>query len=68
MICLSYVRYMPVEQYGMYVCDGETNTALPGVQIYILGHGQYWYACEGKVVARGAEDSPKLLSHAGCVL
>ena len=38
------------DAYGVYVCDSGTNTALPGSQIYMLGHGQYWYACEGEVV------------------
>ena len=49
--CLLHVIWYKNEQYGMYVCDGKTNTGLPGEQIFILGHGQYWYACEGKVVA-----------------
>ena len=44
---LRYVLYAiwyENEPYGMYVCDGKTQTGLPGERIFILGHGKHWYA------------------------
>ena len=51
---LRYVLYAiwyENEPCGMYVCDGKTKIGLPGERIFILGHGKYWYACEGKIAA-----------------
>lgn len=39
------------KDYGFYICRTTTETGLPGEHLFIVSDGEYWYACEGKLVA-----------------
>lgn len=41
--------------FKLHVCNQVTETGLPGEKLFIVGHGGFWYACEGTM--RNGEQS-----------